>query len=209
MKKIIPIINLAIKFAAVNRTVGYRDGHFENDAEHSYQLALVCWSVNEQYQLGLRDELLLKFALVHDLVEVYTGDVDAYDNPQQIADKQANEERAFAKLKTEYTQFADMLKTIERYETKKDMEAQLVFVMDKFLVDANIYHSKGSYYRSRKISIDVWKKWLLNKINYKTLNPRLKPLVDESINEIEINFSEIFYKTAHRSKPNHKGNSHS
>lgn len=194
MKKIISIINLTTKFAAVNRTVGYRDGHFENDAEHSYQLALACWSVNEQYNLGLKDELILKFALVHDLVEVYAGDVDAFDDKNKIASKKENEERALKILKSEYGQFKEMLETIERYDKKEDIEAELVYVMDKLVTDVNINISNGDYYQSRKINLTGWKKWLLNKINYQSLNFKLKPLVDESINEIETNFKDAFYQ---------------
>src|SRR3990167_6828 len=167
MKKIIPIIDLATKFAAVNRTVGYRKGHFENDAEHSYQLALVCWSTNEQYHLGLNNELILKFALVHDLVELYAGDTDAHDDKQKIACKKEREEKALKALKAEY-KFDEIINTIERYEKKQDVEAQLVYMMDKFIPGINIHFSKGDYYHSRKIDLVDWKKWLLSKIDYKT-----------------------------------------
>ena len=148
MKKIIPIINLAATFASVKRTTGYREGHLENDAEHSYQLALVCWSANEQYDLGLKDELILKFALVHDLIEIYVGDIDAFDDKEKIATKKESEAKAFARLKAEYAPFEDMISAIERYEKKAEVEAQLVYVMDKFIVDANIHHSKGDYYHN-------------------------------------------------------------
>jgi len=194
MNKIVPIINLATKVADVKRTVGYRKGHFENDAEHSYQLALVCWSANKQYNLGLEDELILKFALVHDLVEVYAGDTDAHDDKHKIKSKKENEEKAFEALKADYADFKEILETIQRYEKKHDAEAQLVYTLDKFIPDVNIHHSKGDYYRIRKIDITAWKKWLLNKIDYQSLNPKLKPLVDESINEIETNFNDTFYK---------------
>jgi len=193
MKKIIPIINLAAKFAAVNRTTGYRDGHFENDAEHSYQLALVCWSTNEQYYLGLNNELILKFALVHDLVELYADDTDAHDDKQKIANKKEIEEKAFKDLKAEY-KFDEIIETIERYEKKKDVEAQLVYMMDKFIPDVNIHLSKGDYYHNRKIDLADWKKWLLSKIDYKTLDSRLKLLFDESVKEIESNFKDTFYQ---------------
>ncbi|KKQ28070.1 MAG: Metal dependent phosphohydrolase [Candidatus Magasanikbacteria bacterium GW2011_GWC2_37_14] len=193
MKKIIPIINCATRLALVNRTVGYRDGHFENDAEHSYQLALACWAANKQYNLGLNDELILKFALIHDLVEVYAGDVDAFGDPQQIVLKKENEKKAFAKLKTEFGQFEDIIGMIEKYEERKEIEAELVYVFDKLITDVNIYNSKGDYYKSRKIGVDGWKSWFLNKINYDSLDLKLKPLVDESIKEVEENFKSSFY----------------
>lgn len=197
MNKIIPIINLAAKFASVNRTIGYREGHLENDAEHSYQLALVCWSVNVQYNLKLKDELILKYALVHDLVEVYAGDTDAYDDKIKIASKKEREAKALESLKTQYDKFDEITGIIEKYEKKEDEESQLVYIMDKLIPDVNVYYSKSDYYQSRKININEWRKWLFTKIDYKFLSPKLKSIVDESINEIETNFVNNFYNENH------------
>ena len=194
MKKIIPIIRLASKFATVLRTTGYREGHLENDAEHSYQLALVCWNANEQYNLSFQDELILKFALVHDLVESYAGDTDAHDTQEALASKKDREIEAFQMLKIEYKQFEDMIHTIERYERKNDPEAQLVYLMDKLIPDVNVHFGRGDYYHSRKINLADWKKWLLRKINRESLHPKLIALLDESIREIETNFKDTFYQ---------------
>jgi 5'-deoxynucleotidase YfbR-like HD superfamily hydrolase len=193
MKKIIPIINLAAKFATINRTIGYRDGHLENDAEHSYQLALVCWSANEQYKLGLNNELILKYALVHDLVEVYAGDTDAHDDEQKIAQKKEREEKALEEFKADF-KFDEITTTIDRYEKKQDVEAQLVYVLDKFIPNTNIYFGQANYYLSRKIDISTWRKWLNSKIDFDSLNIKLKPLVEESIKEIETSYRDTFYQ---------------
>ena len=56
-------IILAMKAAEINRNTGYKTGHKENDAEHSFQLALVAWETNHQYNLELNDEKILKYAL--------------------------------------------------------------------------------------------------------------------------------------------------
>jgi putative hydrolase of HD superfamily len=194
MKKIIPIINLAAKLASVNRTIGYRKNHFENDAEHSYQLAMVCWAVNEQYDLELNDGLILKLALAHDLVEVYAGDTDAFDDKNKIANKKENEQKALETLKTDFPNFKELPQIIEKYEKQSDIEAQLVYVMDKFIADANIYYSAGDYYKSRKIDQKIWKKWLLSKIDLSKINPKLNFLVSESIEEIETKFRAMFYE---------------
>ncbi len=112
MKKIFPILKLTTELATINRTTGYRKDHFENDSEHSYQLALAAWSVNEQYNLGLNTEMILKLALVHDLVEVYAGDTDAHDKEKTLSKKE-NEAKAFEKLKSEYADFKEMLESRE------------------------------------------------------------------------------------------------
>ncbi|MER1972510.1 MAG: HD domain-containing protein, partial [Psychrobacter alimentarius] len=39
----------------------------ENSAEHSWHLAMACWSIAELFELDVNHERLLKMALVHDL----------------------------------------------------------------------------------------------------------------------------------------------
>lgn len=47
----------------------------ENDVEHSYLLAMLAWQLAEILAPQLSKEKVIKYALVHDLVEVYAGDV--------------------------------------------------------------------------------------------------------------------------------------
>ena len=194
MKKIFPIIDLSVRLSSVERTVGYMKNHFENDAEHSYQLALVSWSANEQYKLGLNNELILKLSLVHDLLEVYAGDTDAHGDKEKIALKNENEKRAFEKIKSVYSGFDEIIDAIEIYEVQNKDEAKLVFFLDKIIPDVNIYNCNSSYYKDRKVSYDGWRKWLFGRIDYDSLNEKLKFFVDESVAEVDRNFQEIFYK---------------
>ena len=194
MQKIFPIIKLATKSATVQRTTGYRNGHFENDSEHSYQLALVCWSANEQYNLGLNDELILKLALVHDLVEIYAGDTDAHENKEEIASKEEREKVAIEKLNTEYANFKNILNSIKIYEEGNTDEAKLVYFLDKITPDVNIYNSNSYYYKDRKVTLECWVSWLFGKIKYESLSIGLKSLVDESVLYVKNNFQDIFYK---------------
>ncbi|BFM04354.1 hypothetical protein Psyaliredsea_30010 [Psychrobacter alimentarius] len=46
----------------------------ENSAEHSWHLAMACWSIAELFELDVNHERLLKMALVHDLGEIDAGD---------------------------------------------------------------------------------------------------------------------------------------
>ena len=46
----------------------------ENSAEHSWHLAMACWSIAELFKLDVNHERLLKMALIHDLGEVDAGD---------------------------------------------------------------------------------------------------------------------------------------
>jgi 5'-deoxynucleotidase YfbR-like HD superfamily hydrolase len=193
MKKIIPIITLCADFAGVLRVLKYRVGHLENDAEHSYQLAMVCWSANHQYDLGLQDEKLLKYALVHDLVELYSGDTDAFGDEERLAQKTENEERSFQRLRQNYAPFNELLAAIETYREKQEPEAKLVNIFDKLIAETNILNSNDDYYIRRKVDLQKWKERLFSKIDYETLPDNMKRIVDEAVRETETVNKDIFF----------------
>ena len=192
MRKITPLLLLTQQFASITRNVAYRDGHLENDAEHSYQLAMLSWAANRQYNLGLSDEKLLKLALIHDFVEIFAGDTDSFDKKRTL-DKKEREKKSLLKLKREYPQYEDIWKEISEYEKKDSPEAVLVNIIDKFIPDINAYFSKYDYHHVRKIDISQWEKWLFSKIDYDTLNPKFKKLVDESLKDMKTRYKEVFY----------------
>ncbi len=85
---ILDFTKLLNKFRAVKRivfTVG--EGEPENDAEHSYQLAMLSWYIISAENLKLDKNLVIKYALVHDLVEVYAGDTYFYRSDKEEKDK--------------------------------------------------------------------------------------------------------------------------
>ena len=53
---------------------------YENDAEHSWHLALMAMTLYEHCVLeGVNIDRVIKMAIVHDLVEIYAGDTPAQD----------------------------------------------------------------------------------------------------------------------------------
>ena len=58
----------------------YIDGgtRLENSVEHSWHLAVACWSITRSLNMKLSEEKLLKLALVHDLGEIDVGDTFLY-----------------------------------------------------------------------------------------------------------------------------------
>jgi putative hydrolase of HD superfamily len=62
------------KFALVER-VAHIKGRTtrENDVEHSYIITMLAWFVIDTFKLSLDTNKVLRYALVHDLVEVYAG----------------------------------------------------------------------------------------------------------------------------------------
>lgn len=69
----------------------------ENDAEHSWHLAVMAMLLEEYCAEKVDIGRVIKIALVHDLVEVYAGDTFAYDS-KGYEDKEEREKMAADKL---------------------------------------------------------------------------------------------------------------
>lgn len=69
----------------------------ENDAEHSWHLAMIAMILEEYSAEKIDLERVLKIALIHDLIEVYAGDTFAYDE-KAYEDKEEREKLAADKL---------------------------------------------------------------------------------------------------------------
>jgi len=50
----------------------------ENDIEHSLTVAMLCWYIHDSLKLELDIAKILKYALTHDFVERYAGDVNTF-----------------------------------------------------------------------------------------------------------------------------------
>ncbi len=76
----------------------------ENDAEHSWHLAMMAMTLAEYSAQKIDIDRVVKMALVHDLVEVYAGDTFAYDTESNKTKEKREKEaadRLFALLPAE------------------------------------------------------------------------------------------------------------
>ena len=104
----------------------------ENSAEHSWHLAMACWSIAEQFELDVNHEKLLKLALVHDLGEIDAGDTFLYADTR--TDAHVEERAGIARLQRERGNGIKNLSEIwEEQETGSSQEAQLLRVVDRIL----------------------------------------------------------------------------
>lgn len=186
------VLDLTAKFSEVKRSVGYRDRHWENDSEHSYQLAMAVWVLNKKYKLKLDEAKLFKLSLVHDLVEIYAGDVDAHGK-KGIKEKRENENRAFEKLKNNYPELKNTFSYIPEYREKKTIESLLVNIADKTIPIRHVYTRNWDYYKKRKVSEENWFRWYYEKTKYERLPKSLKKIVDDLAEEVRTNYKKLFY----------------
>ncbi len=81
----------------LRRTLVSETRRRENDAEHSWHLAMMALLLEEYAARPVDITRVLKMTLVHDLVEIYAGDTFAYDK-EGNKDKEERENMAAAKL---------------------------------------------------------------------------------------------------------------
>jgi len=104
----------------------------ENSAEHSWHLAMACWSIAELFALDVNHEKLLKMALVHDLGEIDAGDTFLYADTRK--DAHVEERAGIDRLQHERGNgINDLSEVWEAQETGSSKESQLLRVVDRLL----------------------------------------------------------------------------
>ncbi len=116
----------------LRRTVLIDKSKRENDAEHSWHLALYAMILKEYCAEETDIERVIKIVLIHDLVEVYAGDTFAYDADAHF-DKEKREKEAAAKLfgMLEADQRDEINALWEEFEQGKTPEARFALVCDR------------------------------------------------------------------------------
>lgn len=145
------------KFQQVVRTI-YATGQDrdENDLEHAGQLALLAWYIASSENLNLNQELIIKYALAHDIVETYAGDTFFHTTDQALKDSKAEREAAAAKrIQEEFSEFKDLHKLIQDYENKADKEAKFIYALDKVIPVLNIYLDNGRSWKRDEVTLEM------------------------------------------------------
>ena len=176
---ILNIVRLLNQFRLVERSVRVNNAErFENDVEHSYNLAFLAWYIIADNKLDLDRDLVLKYSLIHDLVEVYAGDTYLFTtNEEERSTKVQRETDAALRLKQEIPEFAELHELIKQYEERADKESRFVYALDKIQPMLNIYTDNGRTWKEKGVTVDML-------IEYKKEKVAISP-------EIEIYFNEL------------------
>ncbi len=104
----------------------------ENDAEHSWHLAMLAMILEEYSAEKVDIERVLKITLVHDLVEVYAGDTFAYDakgNEDKLDRETEAANRLFGML--DPVQGAEIRALWDEFEEKETAESRYANAVDR------------------------------------------------------------------------------
>ena len=134
----------------------FEPGRHENDAEHSWSVALVACALAPQIDSLLDVGKVAQFATVHDLVEVYAGDTSNLGPEAEKKTKDAREHAALDRLKAELTAFPWICQTIEEYENQTTEEARFVKAVDKVMILLFDVIDEGEVYKENHITLELW-----------------------------------------------------
>lgn len=163
----------------VNRRTYIGGGlRIENSAEHSWHLAMACWSIARSFQIDVSEEKLLKLALVHDLGEIDAGDTFLYSKDRDTAHEAERE--CVKRLENHSGNSVSELSVLwEEQETGASVETKLLKAVDRLLPFLHNVASKGKTWQELSIkksqvlkahafiadSFPEIHSWMLDKIN--------------------------------------------
>lgn len=107
------------------------NGRNENDAEHSWHMAIMAYLLKEYSNEEIDIAKVMLMCLIHDIVEIDAGDTYAYDvselSSQKLREDEAKE-RIFSILPKE--QKEDLISLFDEFEENESAEARFAHAMD-------------------------------------------------------------------------------
>ena len=193
LSRLFDFVGLLDKFRSVERAIYVENtDRRENDAEHSYNLAMLAWYIAEGNNLDLDRGLILKYALVHDLVEAYAGDTFLFaPNGENNHDNKADrEKKAKEKLLANFSEFGDLREVINGYEKKETPESRFVYALDKIIPIFNVYNDNGRLWKEQKVTLEMIIDFKKDKV---AMSPEIEPYFNELIALLKENKKEVFW----------------
>ena len=131
------------------------NGRNENDAEHSWHMAVMAYLLKEYANEEIDIAKVMLMCLIHDIVEIDAGDTYAYDAESlktQKAREDIAKERIFSVLPEE--QARELIEIFDEFEEYKTPESKFAHAMDNIqpliLNDSN----NGGDWREHNVTVE-------------------------------------------------------
>ena len=142
----------------------------ESVADHSFATALTAYFIADEFFPELNVDKVLKLALIHDLGEVYAGDITPYMGVSK-QEKTAKERNAVREIFSKLSKGKEYLELWEEHEANSTPEAKFVKQVDglEMALQASVYHHQGIKVRET----------FYEKAREKVSDPKLVKILDE------------------------------
>lgn len=166
----------------LRQTLLMNGSRLENDAEHSWHLAVMAVLLRE-YAIDPAVDLarVLKMVLIHDVVEIDAGDTYVYDVAGQVgkaAREQVAADRIFKLLPLD--QAADIRALWEEFEERQTPAARFAAALDRLQPLLHNYATQGAIWKKNGIDSDQVKR---RNRHMAEGAPRLWEFAEELIND--------------------------
>lgn len=156
LDRLFELHKLFLAFQEIERHVCYATpltaNRAENDAEHSYSLAMTAWFLSSYFP-ELDTNTIIRIALAHDLVEVYAGDTSVFADDAKLATKADRENAALQRLADEWHDFPELAEAMQDYKKRASEEAKFVYALDKLMPVILNYVNEGHSWRRHNITL--------------------------------------------------------
>lgn len=125
----------------------------ENDAEHSWHLALMALVLYEHANKEVDVFHVVKMVLLHDIVEIHAGDTFCYDtrgNEEKAEREKQAAQEIYSRLPD--TQKSDFIEIWEEFERGETPESRFAQSLDRLMPLLHNYHSGGRAWREHGIT---------------------------------------------------------
>ena len=139
----------------LRRTLIVDGSRRENDAEHSWHLAMLAMVLEEYSEREINISRVVRMCLVHDLVEVYAGDTFAYDEKgyeDKLARETAAADKLFSMLPTE--QGEEFRALWREFDEAQTADAMYAAAMDRLQPMMNNFLTDGHTWKEGKVTSD-------------------------------------------------------
>ncbi|MBD1825479.1 HD domain-containing protein [Cyanobacteria bacterium FACHB-DQ100] len=131
----------------------------ENDAEHSWHLAMMAIVLAEYADPQVDLLRVLKMVLIHDLVEIDAGDTFCYDTIA-LQDQAEREEKAADRLFGMLPEnLGEELRSLwEEFEARETLDAQFAAALDRLQPLLHNYYTEGGTWRKAGVTVEKVRK---------------------------------------------------
>ena len=127
----------------------------ENDAEHSWSLALFACALAGSIDPHLDVGKVCQLAVVHDLVELFAGDVSVFaESAADLASKPTKEAAAHQRIVAQFAELPWLTDALDEYERQASPEAHYVRAIDKYIAPIIRSIDHGRFFKEHRITLE-------------------------------------------------------
>ncbi|MBE6665872.1 MAG: HD domain-containing protein [Ruminococcaceae bacterium] len=158
-------------------------GRLENDAEHSWHIAVMAYLFREYANEQVDIAKVMMMCLIHDIVEIDAGDTYAYDEEGLKTQKNredAAKQRIFSILPTE--QANELISLFDEFEAYETAESRFAHVMDNLQPLILNNSNNGNDWKEHHIkSAQIYKRQSKTKLGSEKLFDVIDNIIQENI----------------------------